>query len=182
MFQFTYGAAPTRGSKPQTSTHKERGEKEPGTEPREGRSSSGRPRWPEPQHMNFLRFFSGSREINANHFISSDRSVIEAKFYQATHFAGRSARDGHLHGLPVPAPRLRSGSVLPQPPGGLPSADGVELHLLLAAFLAAEGGVPSVHEDVAVARQRLGAERARVQRRHGGLAERLGVEEEGAGH
>ena len=81
----------------------------------------------------------------------------------------------------MPAPRLRPGSVLPQPPGGLPFADGVEMNLLVAAFLAAEGGVPSVHEDVAVARQRLGAERARVQRRRAGLAERLGVEEEEAG-
>jgi len=83
----------------------------------------------------------------------------------------------------VPAPRLRSRSVLPQPPDGLPRADGVELHLLLAALLAAERGVPSVHEDVAVAREPLAAERARVLRGHAGLAQRFGVEEEeGAGY
>jgi hypothetical protein len=103
-------------------------------------------------------------------------------FLQAA--AARSGRDGHLPGLLVP--RLRHGRVLLLPPGGgpcgLPRADGVELHLLVAALLAAEGCVPPVHEDVAVAAQRLGAERARVQRRHAGLAERLGVEEEGGGH
>ena len=32
------------------------------------------------------------------------------------------------------------------------------MHLLVAAVLAAEGGVPLVHEDVAVALQRLGAD------------------------
>jgi len=52
------------------------------------------------------------------------------------------------------------------------------LHLLVAALLAAEGRVPSVHEDVAVAGQRFGAERARVQRGQAGLPDRLGVEEE----
>ena len=80
----------------------------------------------------------------------------------------------------MPAPGLRSRREPQLPPGGLPGADSVELHLLVAALLAAEGRVPSVHEDVAVARQRLGTERARVQRRHAGLAERLVVEEEGA--
>jgi hypothetical protein len=85
-------------------------------------------------------------------------------------------------------PGLRSGGVLLLPPCGgpgglLPGADGVELHLLVAALLAAEGRVPSVHEDVAVASQRLGAERAGVQRgQQAGLAVRLGVEEEGGGH
>jgi len=52
----------------------------------------------------------------------------------------------------------------------------------VAALLAAEGRVPSVHEDVAVARQRLGAERARIERVQAGLADGgLRVEEEGAG-
>ena len=36
--------------------------------------------------------------------------------------------------------------------------------------------VPSVHEDIAIARQPLGAERARVQRVPAGLAGWLGVE------
>jgi len=85
-------------------------------------------------------------------------------------------------------PGLRSGGVLlllPPPSGGPPGADGVELHLLTAALLAAEGRVPSVHEDVVVASQRLGAERAGVQRwqqQAGDLAHRLGVEEESGGH
>ena len=96
--------------------------------------------------------------------------------------ASRLACDGHLPGLPLPTVALRLRREPLQPPGGLPGADGVEVHLLVAALLAAEGRVPSVHEDVAVARQQLGAERASVQRRHAGLADRLGVEEEGAGH
>ena len=98
-----------------------------------------------------------------------------------------TARHGHPrlpgHGrrrrglVPAPLPLL-----LLLPPGarGLPRAGGVEVHLLVAALLAAEGGVPSVHEDVAIAAQRLGAERAGVQRVPPGLADRLGVEEEGA--
>uniref|UniRef100_A0A8R7PJI3 Uncharacterized protein n=1 Tax=Triticum urartu TaxID=4572 RepID=A0A8R7PJI3_TRIUA len=94
----------------------------------------------------------------------------------------RLAGDGHLPGLPLPTVALRLRREPLHPPGGLPGGDGVEVHLLVAALLAAEGRVPSVHEDVAVTRQRLGAERARVQRRHAGLAHRLGVEEEGAGH
>jgi hypothetical protein len=56
------------------------------------------------------------------------------------------------------------------------------VHLLVAAVLAAERGVALVHEDVAVAAQRLGAERAGVQRVPPGLAQRLRVEEEGASH
>jgi hypothetical protein len=56
------------------------------------------------------------------------------------------------------------------------------VHLLVAAVLAAERGVALVHEDVAVAAERLGAERAGVQRVPPGLAQRLRVEEEGAGH
>ena len=96
--------------------------------------------------------------------------------------AGQLARDRHLPGLPLPTVGLRLRREPLLPPGGLPGADGVEVHLLVAALLAAEGRVPSVHEDVAVARQRLGAERARVHRRHAGLAEQLVVEEEGAGH
>ena len=80
----------------------------------------------------------------------------------------------------MPAPGIRSRREPLLPPGGLPRADSVELHLLVAALLAAEGRVPSVHEDVAVVRQRLGAERARVQRGHAGLAEWLRIKEEGA--
>ena len=96
----------------------------------------------------------------------------------------RLAGDGHLPGRPLPTVglglRLRREAL--QPPRGLPGGDGVEVHLLVAALLAAEGRVPSVHEDVAVARQPLGAERARVQRVLAGLAGRLGVEEEGASY
>jgi len=97
---------------------------------------------------------------------------------------GCSCGHRHLPGLLVPG--LRSGGVLLllPPCGGPPGADGVELHLLAAALLAAEGRVPSVHEDVVVASQRFGAECAGVQRGHqaGELADRLGVEEEGGGH
>jgi hypothetical protein len=95
--------------------------------------------------------------------------------------ARQSARHGHV----LRAPRLRGrGALLPPSagPGGLPRADGVELHLLVPALLATERRVASVHEDVAVASQPLGAERARVQRRRGGLAHWLGVEEEGCRH
>ncbi|RLM65899.1 hypothetical protein C2845_PM16G17970 [Panicum miliaceum] len=100
--------------------------------------------------------------------------------------SGRGAASGRLAchaGLLAPTPRLRSRRVLLPPAGGpcgLPGPDGVELHLLVAALLAAEGRVPSVHEDVAVAGQGFGAERAGIQRGQPGLAERLGVEEEGA--
>jgi hypothetical protein len=98
--------------------------------------------------------------------------------------------------LPLPADKLATDTFLdsvicgrenccvrPTGPcaGSLPRVDGVELHLLVAAVLAAERRVASVHEDVAVATQTFGAERARVQRRQAGLADRLGVEEEGAG-
>ena len=95
--------------------------------------------------------------------------------------AGQLARDRHLPGLPLPTVGFRFRREPLQPPRGLPGADGVELHLLLAALLAAVGRVPSIHEDVAVARQRLVAERARVHRRHALLGEQLGVEEEGSG-
>ncbi|XBJ04431.1 hypothetical protein VPH35_023372 [Triticum aestivum] len=175
-----------RGSKPQTNTHTE------AKRSQEKDASSGRLRWPEPQHMNFLRSFTASpaqarqeREIN---LLGLARSVIlgipliQAELYSIGHELRRLARDGHLPGLLVPAPGLRSRREPLLPPGGLPGGDGVELHLLVAALLAAEGRVALVHEDVAVARERLGAERARVLRRHAGLAERLGVEEEeGAG-
>jgi hypothetical protein len=44
------------------------------------------------------------------------------------------------------------------PPGGcLGRLPSVSPHLLIAAVLAAEGGVPSVHEDVAVAGEVLAA-------------------------
>jgi hypothetical protein len=55
------------------------------------------------------------------------------------------------------------------------------VHLLVAALLAAEGRVALVHEDVGVAGERLGAERAGVEPVVALLAQRLGVEEEGAG-
>jgi hypothetical protein len=86
-------------------------------------------------------------------------------------------RHGHVclprHGgsLAVAALRL---------PPGLALVGGVEVHLLVAALLAAEGRVALVHEDVAVAGQRLGAERAGVQLVAAQIAQRLGVEEEGA--
>jgi hypothetical protein len=93
-----------------------------------------------------------------------------------------SARRGHLRGLLLPAPRLRSRGGVRLPPSGSPPprADGVELHLLVPAVLAAEGRVAAVHEDVAVPGQMLGAERARVQRGHAVLGHGLGVEEEAA--
>lgn len=125
-------------------------------------------------HQLRRRFFSSGAEILLRHKRKIFRRALQVPA------AWRSARHGHLPGLLVPG--LRSGRVLLVPPGGPPGADGVDLHLLVAAVLAAEGRIPSVHEDVAVAAQRLGAERARVQRRRGGLAERLGVEEEGGGH
>ena len=138
--------------------------------------------------MNFLRPFTASpaqarqsRDINLLRLIP----LIQAKLstllgHEARAF--RLARDGHLPGVLMPATGLRSRREPLLPPGCLPGADGVELHLLVAALLAAEGRVPSVHEDVAVAFEGLGAERARVQRRHAGLAERLVVEEEGASY
>jgi hypothetical protein len=55
------------------------------------------------------------------------------------------------------------------------------VHLLVAALLAAEGRVALVHEDVGVAGEHLGAERAGVEPVVALLAQRLGVEEEGAG-
>lgn len=65
--------------------------------------------------------------------------------------SGWLACDGDLHGLPVPTPGLRSGRELPLPPGG---RHGVVPHLLVAAVLAAEGRVASVHEDVSLTRSR----------------------------
>jgi hypothetical protein len=83
------------------------------------------------------------------------------------------ARHGHVC-LP------RHGAAALRLPPGLALVGGVEVHLLVAALLAAEGRVALVHEDVAVAGQRLGAERAGVQPVAALLAQRLGVEEEGA--
>jgi hypothetical protein len=74
----------------------------------------------------------------------------------------------------------RHGAAALRLPPGLALVGGVEVHLLVAALLAAEGRVALVHEDVAVAGQRLGAERAGVQPVAALLAQRLGVEEEGA--
>lgn len=63
----------------------------------------------------------------------------------------------------------------------LPRVGAVEVHLLKAALLAAEGCVPSIHEDGAIAWQRLGVERSGISCVPVGLPKRLGVEEEGVG-
>ena len=139
-------------------------------------SNSGEPRLPSSSKASLLVLalldqlsLHTSGFVHANLFGTSGVTFLR----QAPYVPWRSrrlARDGHPV---VCTPGLCSRRDLLQPPGCLPGGDSVELHLLVPALLDAEGRVPSVHEDVAVARQPLGAERARVQRRHAGLAHRL---------
>jgi hypothetical protein len=134
---------------------------------------------PAPRETNKTESRVSNRSPLIPSIVGSFELVVDRHMPRSSHpcsAAGRSACHGHLCG--PRSPRLRDCGVLLLPAGGPPLTDGVELHLLVSALLAAEGRVASVHEDVAVAAQTLGAERARVQRRRDGLAHRLGVEEE----
>ena len=139
-------------------------------------SSSGEPRLPSSSKASLLVLalldqlsLHISGFVHANLFGTSRITFLRQAPYVPWRFR-RLARDGHPM---VCTPGLCSGREPLQPPGCLPGGDSVELQLLVPALLATEGCVPSVHEDVAVARQPLGAECARVQRRHAGLAHRL---------
>lgn len=93
---------------------------------------------------------------------------------------GHVGLGGHGGSALVPAAAPLRLLLLP-PAAGLPRVGRVVVHLLVAALLAAEGRVALVHEHVAVAGERLGAERAGVQRMPPGLPQRLRVEEESHG-